>query len=77
MKDKGNKTEKITVRVNSNQVELYRGLKVKHALIALDQELYRSARRGDLIVQDSEGHIIGLTGALSEGYIINTTKASK
>ena len=76
MKDEGNKTEKISVRVNGKLVELYRGLKVKHALIALDQELYRAARRGDLIVQDTEGHFIGLDGALCEGYAINT-KAPK
>jgi hypothetical protein len=66
-------TEKITVFVDDRPVPLYRGMQVKHALIACDQTLYQRADRGELIVVDRNGFRLGLEGALQEGSRIFTS----
>ena len=59
--------ENITVYVNDRPVEIYRGMTVKHALIAAGQTLYQAAREGRLTIVDADGFEVGLEGALSEG----------
>lgn len=39
-------SENIEVYVNGRKIEIYRGMKVKHALIAYDQKLYKAALAG-------------------------------
>lgn len=39
-------SENIDVYVNGRKIDLYRGMKVKHALIAYDQSLYKAALAG-------------------------------
>jgi hypothetical protein len=58
---------RITVRVNGAPVEIFRGMKVRHALIALDQELLRKAERGAIRIEDGRGYEVGLDGALQDG----------
>lgn len=65
-------TNQITVVVNGEQITVFRGMRVKHALIALDQELYEAAAAGRLKVQDGEGHAVGLEGSLQEGAVLMT-----
>lgn len=67
-------TDKITVYVNGNAVELHRGMKVKHALIACDQTLYDAARSGELAVRDAAGFDVGLEGSLRDGAKLFTGK---
>ena len=67
-------TDRITVYVNGSAVELHRGMKVKHALIACDQSLYDAAEAGDLAVRDASGFDIGLEGSLRDGTRIFTAK---
>lgn len=64
--------ERITVIVNGRPVEIFVGMKVKHALIAFDQKVYAAAAEGRILVEDSHGFQIGLDGALSDGATINT-----
>ena len=59
--------DQITVYVNDRPVNIYRGMKVKHALISLDQTLYEAAEKGDIVIQDSRGFEVGLGGSLREG----------
>lgn len=59
--------ETITVHVNDKPVAIYRGMKVKHALISFDQNLYKAALAGDIIVKDADGFPVGLDGSLSDG----------
>ncbi len=66
--------ETITVQVNHQPVEVYRGMKVKHALISLDQALYEKALAGEIVVKDENGFDVGLDGALSENTKIYTDK---
>ena len=65
--------ETILVYVNNRPVEIYRGMKVKHALISLDQALYQKALAGEVPVRDENGFDLGLDGALGEGSKIYTT----
>jgi hypothetical protein len=65
-------TEQITVFVNDKPVRIYRGMLVKHALIACDYALYRSAICGEVVVVDNHGFRLGLEGALQEGSIVFT-----
>ena len=64
--------ERIIVYVNGQAVEIYQGMQVKHALIALDQGLYEDAQAGRIVVEDHRGFGLGLDGAVSSGARINT-----
>lgn len=59
--------ETIFVYVNDRPVRIYRGMKVKHALIAFNQDLYRAALAGELTVKNADGFPVGLDGSLSNG----------
>ena len=65
-------SDTITVYVNDEPVEIYRGMTVKHALIARENELYKAAAAGDLAVWDESGFVIGLNGNLRPGARIYT-----
>jgi hypothetical protein len=67
--------ETILVYVNGKRVTIYRGMQVKHALIACDQSLYEDAAEGTIAVEDENGFLIGLEGALCDGAKICTRKA--
>jgi hypothetical protein len=62
--------ETIRVFVNGSPVLVYRGMKVKHALIARDQTIYKACVDGRAVVEDSNGFSIGLEGSLTEGATI-------
>jgi hypothetical protein len=59
--------ERLTVFVNDKPVTVFRGMTVKHALIAFDYTLYRDVRDGKAVVKDENGFSVGLGGALHEG----------
>ena len=62
----------LTVFVNDQPVTIYRGMQVKHALIALNESLYQAAVAGELQIEDHHGFQVGLEGALQEGSRIFT-----
>jgi len=62
--------EKITVYVNGRRIDIYRGMKVKHALIAYDQSVYKAALAGEIRVEDTNGFAVGLEGHLADGAVI-------
>ncbi len=62
-----NPSENIDVFVNDKKISLYRGMKVKHALIAYDQSIYEAALEGSIRIEDENGFILGLEGALTNG----------
>ena len=62
----------ITVFVNNQPVNIYRGMQVKHALIACNDALYKAAAAGEVLVVDTHGFEVGLEGALQEGSRIFT-----
>jgi hypothetical protein len=64
--------DQITVYVNDRPVSIYRGMKVKHALISFDQALYEAAEKGNIVIQDSRGFEVGLDGSLRDGSKIFT-----
>lgn len=59
--------ERFTVYVNGKPVEIYRGMKVKHALIGFNYYLYKDCLEGRAIVRDENGFAVGLDGSLPEG----------
>jgi len=65
-------SEQIGVYVNGQKISLYRGMKVKHALIAYDQSLYKAALAGEVRIEDSNGFAVGLEGSLADGSEIFT-----
>jgi hypothetical protein len=65
--------DKISVILNDKEIRLHRGMKVKHALIALDQSLLASVEAGDLEVRDADGFAVGLEGGLHDGARLFTT----
>jgi hypothetical protein len=70
-------SEQITVFVDGKPVKLYRGMLVKHALIASDYGLYEAASSGEMLVMDDHGFKLGLEGALQEGSRIFTKPRKK
>ena len=65
-------SEQITILVDDKPVTVYRGMQVKHALIACDYRLHQAADRGEIIVVDQYGFRLGLEGALQEGSRVFT-----
>ncbi len=58
--------ENIDVYVNDQKINLYRAMKVKHALIAYDQSVYRAALAGEVRIEDENGFTVGLEGSLAD-----------
>ncbi len=69
--------ETIDITVNDKKISLYRGMKVKHALMAYDQRLYRAALDGEIRVQDGNGFTVGIEGGLSDGSKIFTIATAR
>jgi len=67
--------DQITVYINDRPVTIYRGMKVKHALISFDQTLYEAAKQGNVVIEDSRGFEVGLEGSLREGSKLFTRSA--
>jgi hypothetical protein len=67
--------EQIRVYVNDKPVTIYRGMQVKHALIACDESLYKAAKEGTVRVIDKNGFPVGLKGALHPDAKIYTMNA--
>jgi len=65
-------SEHIGVYVNGRKIDLYRGMKVKHALMAYDQSLYKAALAGNVRVEDANGFMVGLEGSMADGSKIFT-----
>jgi hypothetical protein len=63
--------ERCAVLVNGRPVVVYRGMKVKHALIAYDHTVYELCREGRYIVRNGDGFVVGTDGALSEGAVFS------
>jgi hypothetical protein len=59
--------ENIVVYVNGRKIDLYRGMKVKHALIAYDECLYQASLAGEVRIEDENGFTVGLDGSLADG----------
>lgn len=66
--------DRIKVFVDGREVLLYRGMQVKHALIACDCSLYRAAAEGLLHVEDDYGFRVGLEGSLYNGAKLFTRR---
>ena len=64
--------ENIDVYVNDRKINIYRGMKVKHALTAYDQSLYKAALAGEIRIEDENGFTVGLEGSLADGARIFT-----
>jgi hypothetical protein len=64
--------ETIDVYVNVRKINIYRGMNVKHALIACDQSLYKAALAGEVRVEEENGFMVGLEGSLADGSRIFT-----
>ncbi len=67
--------EHLQVFVNDRPVSVYRGMQVKHALIAVDHTLCKAVRKGELLIQDENGFTVGLEGALHDGAKLYLKKA--
>lgn len=63
---------KIKVRVNGEPLTLHQGMRVKHALMAFDQEIYEAVLEGRIRLVDADGFQVGLEGALSDGTSFTT-----
>jgi hypothetical protein len=63
----GEKKERITVYVDGRPVQLYRGMKVRHALVSIESSLCAAVEEGGISVRDANGFEVGLDGALDDG----------
>lgn len=65
-------SDQISVFVNDTEVKLYRGMTVKHALIAFSAPVHQAVEAGDSFVVDQRGFRVGLDGSLGDGARIYT-----
>ncbi|EGL83078.1 hypothetical protein CathTA2_1418 [Caldalkalibacillus thermarum TA2.A1] len=56
------------VYVNGQRVILFKGAKVKHALLKADESLYHLARAGKVVIRDQEGNLVDWNGRADEGF---------
>jgi hypothetical protein len=69
--------ERCAVFVNGKPVEVYRGMKVKHALIAYDYAVYELCKEGRYIVRNGDGFVVGTDGGLSEGAVFSVDASTR
>lgn len=67
MSNEKKSAERITVYVNGVPVEIFRGMRVRHALIALNYDYVRQAEQGKIRLEDGNGFAVDLDGALQDG----------
>jgi hypothetical protein len=67
-------SERITVHVDGKPVTVFRGMKVKHTLIAFDYSLYKACLEGEATVRERSGFAVGLEGTVEEGTELFITK---
>lgn len=70
----GEKKERMTVYVDGRPVQLYRGMKVRHALLSIESGLCAAVEEGRISVTDANGFEVGLEGALENGSTIYLTR---
>lgn len=58
--------ERITVYLDGNPIEIFRGMQLKHVLLAKDYTLFKAATEGSIYLVDDKGFRVGLEGALSD-----------
>ena len=56
------------IKMNGQEVELVHGAKIKHALLKVDESLYKKVLSGTSVVQDQEGNPTEINGAVGEGF---------
>ena len=56
------------IKLNGQEVELFHGAKIKHALLKTDEILYKKVLSGEAIVQDQEGNETEMNGAVGDGF---------
>jgi len=66
--------DRIRAFVDGREVTLYRGMQVKHALIACGGSLYDAAVKGFVHVEDDDGFRVGLEGSLYDGARLFTRR---
>ena len=54
--------------MNGQEVELFHGAKIKHALLKTNESLYKKVLSGKAIVQDQEGNETEVNGAVGDGF---------
>jgi hypothetical protein len=69
--------EQIIVYVNDRPVKVFRGMEVRHALISSDYAVYKAVEKGEIAVEDGNGFLLGLEGALQDGARIYTRRAEE
>ena len=67
--------DRVEVVVNGIRQSLYKGMRVRHALIARDQALYEAALRGEVRIEDGNGFLLDLDGSVTGGMTILTRPA--
>jgi hypothetical protein len=59
--------ETLSVFVNGEPVGVFRGMEVRHALVAYDYSVYKACAEGRAVVKDEHGFAVGLDGTLRDG----------
>jgi hypothetical protein len=60
-------SEHLEAYVNNRDVTVYSGMKVQHALVVHDPDIYEMCRKGRATVRTQDGFSVGLEGALQGG----------
>jgi len=71
----GEKKQRMTVYVDGRPVQLYRGMKVRHALLSIESGLCAAVEEGGISVTDANGFEVGLDGALEDGSRLKLKKS--
>jgi hypothetical protein len=54
--------------VNNIEVELFYGATMKHALLKVNEKLYKKVINGQAEIKDQEGNVVDIGGSLGDGF---------
>ncbi len=69
-------TNNMKVIVNNEEITLFEGAMVEHAIRKHSPQLLEDVKRGALEVVDQHGHAVSLNGRLAEGSVLHVPQAS-
>lgn len=56
------------ITVNDQPIELFKGATLKHALLKVDEQLYKEVIGKKSVIKDQDGNVTDINGAVGDGF---------
>lgn len=58
----------VKITVNDQPVELFKGATLKHALLKVNEQLYKEVMGEKAVITDQDGNVTDINGAVGDGF---------